>query len=66
MLVPLSNALTFTIPFASISNVISIWGTPLGAGGIPSKTNLPKVLLSLAILLSPCNTCTSTAGWLSA
>ena len=54
------------IPLASISNVTSIWGTPLGAGGKPSKWNLPIVLLSLAIDLSPWRTCISTEGWLSA
>jgi hypothetical protein len=41
------------IPFSSISKVTSIYGTPLGAGGIPSKLNLPKQLLSLVIYLSP-------------
>jgi len=35
------------IPFSSISNVTSIYGTPLGAGGIPSKLNLPRIWLSL-------------------
>ena len=44
---------TLTIPFASISNVTSICGIPLGAGAIPDKVNLPKVLLSAAICLSP-------------
>ena len=38
---PLSFAVTLKIPFASISNVTSIWGTPLGAEGIPvSYTHL--------------------------
>ena len=49
-----------------MSNATSTWGTPLGAGGIPSRWNLPIVLLSFAIGLSPCSTCISTAGWLSA
>jgi len=62
----MSFAVTFNIPLASMSKVTSIWGTPLGEGGIPSKWNLPKVLLSTAIGLSPCSTCTSTEGWLSA
>lgn len=42
------------IPFASISNFTLICGIPLGAGGMLSNTNLPSVLLSLAIGLSPC------------
>lgn len=37
--VALSLAETWTIPLASISNVTSIYGTPLGAGGIPDKSN---------------------------
>ena len=61
-----SLALTFTIPLTSIEKVTSIWGTPLGAGSIPSNLNKPNCLLSLAIDLSPCNTLISTAGWLSA
>jgi len=44
------------IPFSSISKVTSIYGTPLGAGGTPSKLNLPKLLLSLVIYLSPSKT----------
>ena len=64
--VPRSLALTFTIPLASISNVTSICGTPLLAGGIPESWNLPSVVLSAAISLSPCNTWISTAVWLSA
>jgi len=51
--VPLSVAETFIIPFSSISNETSIYGTPLGAGGIPSKWNLPNKLLSLVIARSP-------------
>ena len=64
--VPKSLALTFTIPFASISNVTSICGTPLGAGGISDNWNLPNVMLSATMERSPCNTWISTAGWLSA
>ena len=64
--VAISFADTWTIPFASISNVTSICGTPLGAGGMLVNWKLPRVLLSLAIGLSPCNTWISTAGWLSA
>jgi len=40
--VPLSYADTYNIPFASISKVTSIYGTPLEAGGIPLKSNLPN------------------------
>ena len=64
--VALSLAFTLIIPFASISKLTSIWGTPLCAGGISFKWNFPIVLLSFAIGLSPCNTCNSTDGWLSA
>ena len=64
--VPRSFAETFTIPFASISNVTSICGTPLLAGGIPSRRNWPRDLLSLANCLSPWTTLISTAVWLSA
>src|SRR5690554_2590295 len=63
--VPLSVADTWMIPLASISKVTSICGTPLCAGGIPSKWKRPIVLLSFAIGLSPCNTWISTEGWLS-
>jgi len=52
----LSIAETFKIPLASTSNVTSIYGTPLGAGGIPSKLNLPNKWLSLVIGLSPSKT----------
>ena len=64
--VPRSFADTFTIPFASISNVTSICGTPRRAGGIPSSLNCPSDLLSRANCLSPCTTLISTAVWLSA
>jgi len=56
---------TFIIPLASISNVTSTWGTPRGAEGMPSRWNLPIVLLSPAIWRSPWTTCTSTVVWLS-
>ena len=65
LFVPKSFALTLTIPLASISNDTSICGTPLGAGGISESWNLPRVLLSAAIGLSPCKIWISTAGWLS-
>ena len=45
--VPRSLADTFTIPLASISKVTSICGTPRLAGGIPSRRNCPRDLLSL-------------------
>ena len=64
--VALSFAVTFKIPFASISKVTSIWGTPLGAGGMSANWNLPISLLSGYIGLSPCAILISTAGWLSA
>jgi len=64
--VPRSLADTFTIPFASISKVTSICGTPRIAGGIPSRRNCPRDLLSFANCLSPCRTLISTAVWLSA
>ena len=53
------------IPFASMSNATSICGMPRGAGGMPTSSNLPSVLLYVAISDSPCSTCTSTDGWLS-
>ncbi len=63
--VPRSLAFTFRMPLASRSNVTSICGIPRGAGGIPSRWNFPIVLLSAAILRSPCSTWISTVGWLS-
>jgi len=63
--VPLSLADTLRMPFASISKVTSIWGTPLGAAGIPSRWKRPIVLLSRAIWRSPCRMWISTDGWLS-
>ena len=63
--VALSWALTLTIPFASMSKVTSIWGTPLGADAIPSRLNSPSDLLSDAISLSPWDTRMVTADWLS-
>merc|ERR1719507_262019 len=63
--VDLSAADTFRIPFASMSKVTSIWGTPLGAGGIPVRSNFPRLWLSLVMALSPSYTWMVTAGWLS-
>merc|ERR1712198_641761 len=51
--VDLSQADTLRIPLASMSNVTSIWGTPLGAGGIPVRSNLPSKWLSLVRARSP-------------
>ena len=51
--VPLFRAETWTIPLASTSKDTSIFGTPLGAGGIPRSSNCPSDLLSAAISLSP-------------
>ena len=50
---PLSVAVTFKIPFASISKVTSIYGVPFGAGGIPSNLKDPSKLLSFVNLRSP-------------
>ena len=58
--VPLSLELTLTIPLASISKVTSTWGTPRGAGGIPTNWNWPRSLLSAAISRSPWWTLIST------
>mmetsp|Transcript_4962 Transcript_4962/g.14856 ORF Transcript_4962/g.14856 Transcript_4962/m.14856 type:complete len:453 (-) Transcript_4962:199-1557(-) len=66
LLVPLSRASTERIPLASMSNFTSTWGTPLGAGGMPSSLKLPKSLLSLTNSLSPWYTLISTEVWLSA
>ena len=60
---PRSFAETCTMPFASISNVTSICGTPAGAGLMPFNLKFPISLLSLANCLSPCNTFISTEVW---
>src|ERR1700761_5365373 len=64
--VALSFALTFRMPFASISNVTSICGTPRGAGMMPPSLNLPSVRFCEARGRSPCVMWTSTSLWLSA
>ncbi|KYN05452.1 NAD-specific glutamate dehydrogenase, partial [Cyphomyrmex costatus] len=57
--VDFSIAETFNMPVrrntqkSSISKVTSICGTPRGAGGIPVSSNLPRMLLSFVIALSP-------------
>ena len=43
-------------PLTSSWNVTLIFGTPFGAEGIPFNLKIPKLLLSLAKDLSPCNT----------
>jgi len=54
--VPFSWAVTDKILFSSISKVTSIYGTPLGAGGMPVRSNLPNRWLSFVIALSPSKT----------
>ena len=63
--VPLSLALTETMPLASMSKVTSICGMPRGAGGICSRLNWPRILLSAAISRSPWKQRIVTAFWLS-
>lgn len=43
----------------------STFGTPLGAGGIPVRSNFPSKLLSLVKERSPSKTWIKTPGWLS-
>lgn len=62
---PFSTAETDKIEFWSTSNVTSICGVPLGAAGIPVKSNLPNKWLSLVNGLSPSNTWMVTVYWLS-
>mmetsp|Transcript_31801 Transcript_31801/g.78466 ORF Transcript_31801/g.78466 Transcript_31801/m.78466 type:complete len:370 (-) Transcript_31801:216-1325(-) len=62
----LSLAETLTIPLASMSKVTSICGMPRGAGGMPTRSNWPSILLSAAISRSPCRTLMPTCVWLSA
>mmetsp|Transcript_25082 Transcript_25082/g.63668 ORF Transcript_25082/g.63668 Transcript_25082/m.63668 type:complete len:347 (+) Transcript_25082:546-1586(+) len=64
--VPLSRALTLTMPFASMSKVTSICGMPRGLGGMLVRSNWPSILLSPAISRSPCSTLIPTCVWLSA
>ncbi len=63
--VALSFADTCRIPFASMSKLTSICGIPRGAGGIPTRSNWPRSLLSFAMGRSPWNTRMVTAFWLS-
>lgn len=48
-----SVAVTLRILLTSISKQTEIYGTPLFAGGIPSKLNLPSKWLSLVSYHSP-------------
>mmetsp|Transcript_6690 Transcript_6690/g.27253 ORF Transcript_6690/g.27253 Transcript_6690/m.27253 type:complete len:316 (+) Transcript_6690:742-1689(+) len=64
--VPLSAAETERMPLASMSNFTSIWGTPRGAEGMPSRRKLPRDLLSLTNSRSPWRTLISTEVWPSA
>ena len=65
LLVALSLAETLTMPLASMSKVTSICGMPRGAGGMPTRSNWPSILLSAAISRSPWKTRMVTAVWLS-
>ena len=60
--VPLSLAVTCTMPLASMSKVTSIWGTPRGAGGMPVSSKEPSSLLCEAISRSPWKTWICTDG----
>lgn len=53
------------IELAVLSKVTSTLGTPRGAGGRPSRWNLPRVRLKRASARSPCSTWISTDVWLS-
>ena len=66
LLVALSFAVTFRMPFASMSNVTSTCGTPRGAGGMLPSWNTPSSRLCAAIARSPWYTLISTEVWLSA
>ena len=48
------------MPFASMSKVTSICGTPRGAGAMPPSSKVPSSLLSRANWRSPWYTCTRT------
>lgn len=59
------KALTYKIPFSSKSKETSILGTPLGAGGILDRINVPSLWLSLVNYRSPSKTYINTSVWLS-
>ena len=61
-----SVAVTCKMPLASMLNSTSICGVPIGAGGIPPKSNRPSERLSAANSRSPCKIWIVTEGWLSA
>ena len=50
-------ASTCSMPLASTLNVTSICGIPRGIGGIPFRSNLPRMLLSFVNRRSPSYTC---------
>ena len=60
-----SLAWTLRMPFASMSNVTSIFGMPRGAGRMPSRMKRPIDLLPEATGRSPWSTWISTLPWLS-
>ncbi len=60
--VPFSCAETVKIPLASISKVTSIWGVPLGAGGMPVMSNCPSLWQSLTMARSPSYTAMFTTA----
>ncbi len=63
-----SLAVTFTMPFASMSKATSICGMPRGAGGMPISLNLPSDFTPgelMTVSPSPCRTWISTCVWLS-
>mmetsp|Transcript_1016 Transcript_1016/g.1724 ORF Transcript_1016/g.1724 Transcript_1016/m.1724 type:complete len:275 (+) Transcript_1016:696-1520(+) len=60
-----SFADTCRMPLASTLNVTSICGTPRGNGGMPLRSNFPRMLLSLVKRRSPSYTWMLTPGWLS-
>jgi hypothetical protein len=61
-----SLAETWTMPFASMSKVTSICGTPRGAGGDAFEVELAEGAVVAAISRSPWSTWMVTAVWLSA
>mmetsp|Transcript_76625 Transcript_76625/g.120988 ORF Transcript_76625/g.120988 Transcript_76625/m.120988 type:complete len:236 (+) Transcript_76625:442-1149(+) len=54
------------MPLASISNAISTFTPPFGAGGNPPTSNCPSNLLCAAISRSPWYTLMENCDWLSA
>ena len=54
------------MPLAFTSKTTSICGTPLGAGGMSTKSNWPSLMFSVATERSPWYTVMLTLSWLSA